>query len=170
MGLIEHELFEKNEKYHVFDNWKRQNKERKRYMTAIKNLYFDSGKIIAKHREEYWSVVLDYQRIFECRYDQIDESLYNKYEDEMAAGTIKLDEIDSNIYSKYKLIQSSSEELFKYGVEHDKKLLEYLAEIKASVDEITAYENAMKEKETEGTQEESSAVESSENIINSNEN
>lgn len=149
MGLIEHELFEKNEKYHVFKNWKRQHKERKEYMTAIKNLYFDSNKIIAKYREEYWSVVLDYQRIFAYRYDKIREGLYNLYEAEIAAGTIKLDAIDGSIYSKYKLVQSSSEELFKYGVEHDKKLLEYLIEIKQSVDEIISYENAMKVKEKE---------------------
>lgn len=149
MGLIEHELFEKNEKYEVFKNWKRQNKERKEYMTAIKDLYFNSGKIIARFREEYWSVVLDYQRIFECRYDSIDEPLYNKFEGEIAAGTIKLNEIDDSIYSKYKLVQSSSEELFKYSVEHDLKILSYLKEIKESVDEIAAYEKAMQEGENE---------------------
>lgn len=151
MGLIEHELFEKNEKFEVFKNWKRQNKERKEYMTAIKDLYFNSGKIIARFREEYWSVVLDYQRIFECRYDSIDEPLYNKFEAEIAAGTIKLNEIDDSIYSKYKLVQSSSEELFKYGVEHDLKLLAYMAEIKESVDEIAAYEKAVEEAEAENT-------------------
>lgn len=151
MGLIEHELFEKNEKFEVFKNWKRQNKERKEYMTAIKDLYFNSGKIVARFREEYWSVVLDYQRIFECRYDSIDEPLYNKFEGEIAAGTIKLSEIDDNIYSKYKLVQSSSEELFKYGVEHDLKLLAYMAEIKESVDEILAYEKAVEEAEAEST-------------------
>ena len=145
MGLIEHELFEKNEKYEVFKNWKRQNKERKEYMTAIKDLYFNSGKIIARFREEYWSVVIDYQRIFECRYDSIDEPLYNKFEAEIAAGTIKLNEIDDNVYSKYKLVQSASEELFKYGVEHDLKILSYLKEIKESVDEIAAYEKAIEE-------------------------
>jgi len=143
MGLIEHELFEKNEKYHVFQNWKRQNKERKKYMTAIKELYFNSSKIIARYREKYWSVVLDYQRIFECRYDPIDEELYNKFEAEIAAGRIRLEAIDSCIYSKYKLVQPASEELFKFGVEHDLKLLAYLDEIKQSVDEITAYENAL---------------------------
>jgi hypothetical protein len=151
MGLIEYELFEKNEKYEMFKNWKRQNKERKEYMTAIKDLYFNSGKIIARFREEYWSVVLDYQRIFECRYDSIDEPLYNKFEAEIAAGTIKLNEIDDSIYSKYKLVQSSSEELFKYGVEHDLKLLAYMAEIKESVDEIAAYEKAVEEAEAENT-------------------
>ena len=145
MGLIEHELFEKNEKYEVFKNWKRQNKERKEYMTAIKDLYFNSGKIIARFREEYWSVVLDYQRIFECRHDSIDEPLYNKFEAEIAAGTIKLNEIDDNVYSKYKLVQSASEELFKYGVEHDLKILSYLKEIKESVDEIAAYEKVIEE-------------------------
>jgi len=145
MGLIEHELFEKNEKYEVFKNWKRQNKERKEYMTAIKDLYFNSGKIIARFREEYWSVVIDYQRIFECRYDSIDEPLYNKFEAEIAAGTIKLNEIDDNVYSKYKLVQSASEELFKYGVEHDLKILSYLKEIRESVDEIAAYEKAIEE-------------------------
>jgi len=136
MGLIEHELFEKNEKYEVFKNWKRQNKERKEYMTAIKDLYFSSGKIIARFREEYWSVVLDYQRIFECRHDSIDEPLYNKFEAEIAAGTIKLNEIDDNVYSKYKLVQSASEELF---------ILSYLKEIKESVDEIAAYEKVIEE-------------------------
>ena len=128
-----------------FKNWKRQNKERKEYITAIRNLYFNSGKIIAKYREEYWSVVLDYQRIFECRYDSVDEALYNKFEAEIAAGTIKLNAVDENIYSKYKLIQSTSEELFKYGIEHDLKILAYLKEIKDSVDEIAAYEKAVEE-------------------------
>lgn len=143
MGLIEHELFEKLEKYEAYKNWNKQNKERKVYMTAIKDLYFNSGKIIARYREKYWSVVLDYQRVFECRFDAIDETLYSQFENEIASGTIKLDAIDSDIYSKYKLVQSASEELFKYGIEHDLKILAYLKEIKDSVDEIIAYEKEM---------------------------
>ncbi len=149
MGLIEHELFEKNEKYHVFMNWKRQHKERKKYMTAIRNLYFNSSKIIAKYREAYWSIVLDYQRIFESRYDEIDRNMYDKFQSEIENGTILLSKIDEKIYSKYKLIQSSSEELFKDGVEHDLKILEYLQEIKESVNEIEAYEMAKAKKEEE---------------------
>lgn len=157
MGLIEHELFEKNEKYSAYQNWKRNQKERKEYFTAIRNLYFNSGKIIAKYREEYWSVVLDYQRIFECRYDSVDETLYQKFEGEIATGTIKLNAIDENIYSKYKLVQPASEELFKYGVDHDLKLLEYMKEIKDSVDEIVAYEKMEEEKAKEDVTENTEA-------------
>ena len=62
-----------------------------------------------------------------------------------------MNDIDDNIYSKYKLVQSSSEELFKYGVEHDLKILSYLKEIKESVDEIAAYEKAVEEAEAENT-------------------
>ena len=51
-------------------------------------------------------------------------------------------------------------------IQLDKKLLEYLEEIKVSVDEITAYENAMKAKEKEGTTEEGKAAGATESTNN----
>jgi hypothetical protein len=141
MGLIEHELFEKNEKYKAFKNWKRQHKERKNYITAIKDLYFNAGKTVAKHCELHWSVVLDYQRIFECRYDESDELLYQEFQSEIANGGVVLDAINGGIYSRFKLVQSASEELFKYGIANEPRVVAQLNEFKKQVDEIADYEN-----------------------------
>jgi hypothetical protein len=146
MGLIEHELFEKNEKYKVFKNWKWQNKQRKMYMTAIKDLYFNTGKIIGRYSELHWSVVLDYQRIFECRFDAEDQALYEEFQAKLAEGHIALNAIDGTVYSRFKPIQSAIEELFKYGIISDPQIKAHLAEIKSQVDEIATYENQKNEK------------------------
>lgn len=145
MGLLEHVLMEKNPKYAVYKNWQKQNKERKVYITAIRDLQYKSKKIIAKYAEEYWSVVCHYQRIFESRYDAEDRDLYNQFQGEIASGSITLNNIDEKAYSKYKLVQCSSEELFKYGVNNDPQIIKYLEEIKESIDEIKAYEKAVEQ-------------------------
>ena len=144
LALVERDLHHKRLKYAVFKNWKRHEKERKEYITSLKQMYFDAQKAISEDLEKYWSLVLDLQRIFGCRYDDEDQATYKEFKNKMAGGEIGI--VDDTIYYTYQSLQCADEALFKYGVLRDERLKEVLNQLKETKEKVEEFESTYKNK------------------------
>lgn len=140
MALLEKEIAEKSEKYNVFKNWKRQQKERKNYNSQVKDMLKKCMEKKAILIEEYWGVLKDLQRVFGIEVDADKQELYNELNDKIAKGEIDLEKLDEKIYQQYLPVAATRHELFEYGVDSDKGISDTIADLKAKVAIIEAFE------------------------------
>lgn len=140
MALLEKEIVEKSEKYKVFKNWKRQQKERKGYNTQVKEML--SKSIIYKNLmiEKYWGVLKDLQRVFEMEVDVDREDLKNELNTKIANHEIDLANIDDATYQQYLHVATTRFELFEYGIESNKEIIEIIDDLKVKVADIKEFE------------------------------
>lgn len=142
LALIERALYDKRIKYDVYKAWVRTHKERKKYITSLKEILSKAERAISKNIEKYWSLVLDLQRIFRIRYDDEDEALFKEYQNKIATGDLTANEINDEVYRVFHPIQCSDELLFKYGVLSDSRIKKHLDELIEINKEIIAYEKS----------------------------
>ena len=151
MALIEKEIAEKGEKYKVFMNWKRQQKERKKYNSQVKDMLkkcLERKDILI---EEYWGVLKDLQRVFEIEVDADKQGLYDELNDKISRNEIDLQKLDEKIYQHYLPVAATRHELFEYGVESDQGITKIISDLREKVAIIEAFEkkNATNEKNAE---------------------
>jgi len=148
MALLEKEITEKGEKFKVFKNWKRQQKQRKVYNSQVKDMLKKSleGKDILI--EQYWGVLKDLQRVFEIEVDADKQGLYDELNDKISKNEIDLQKLDEKIYQHYLPVAATRHELFEYGVESDQGITKIISDLKEKVSIIEAFEkkNATNEK------------------------
>ncbi|MCZ2392988.1 MAG: hypothetical protein LC105_03910 [Chitinophagales bacterium] len=140
MALLEKEIVEKSEKYKVFKNWKRQQKERKVYNTQVKDMLkkcLDRKNVLI---DEYWGVMKDLQRVFEVEVDADREDLYAELNTKIANNEIDLLNIDEVTYQKYLPVAITRHELFEYGIATDKGINETIDDLQAKVAIIKEFE------------------------------
>lgn len=169
MALIEKEIAEKGEKFKVFQNWKRQQKERKKYNSQVKDMLkkcLERKEILI---EEYWGVLKDLQRVFEIEVDADKQELYDELNSKIANKEIDLQKLDEQIYQHYLPVAITRHELFEYGVDTDKGISDTITDLRAKVAIIEDFEkkNAAPEtaKEAE-TPVEEQPITNTENQIN----
>lgn len=148
MALLEKEIAEKSEKYKAFENWKRQQKERKKYNTNVKDMLkkcLDKKSIII---EEYWGVMKDLQRVFEVEVDADKQALYDELNQKIASGEVDLQKLDERTYQHYLPVAITRHELFEYGIETDKEIIKTISDLEIKVATIEDFEkkNATLEK------------------------
>lgn len=151
MALLEKEIAEKSEKYKVFKNWKRQQKERKVYNSKVKDMLkkcLDKKSILI---EEYWGVMKDLQRVFEIEVDADKQALYNELNQKIENGEVDLQKLDERTYQHYLPVAVTRHELFEYGIETDKEITDTVSDLKTKVAIIEEFE---KKNATTGKQEE----------------
>lgn len=140
MALLEKEISEKSEKYKVFINWKRQQKERKKYNTEIKKMLTSCAEIKDILIEEYWGVMKDLQRVFEIEVDENQNDLYAELNKGIDNDTIDLKDLNDKIYQKYLPVGLTRYELFRYGIDTDKDITTKLEDLRGKVTEIENFE------------------------------
>ena len=148
MALLEKEITEKSEKYSVFKNWKKQQKQHKVYNTQIKEMLKKCEEIKDIQIEYYWGVMKDLQRVFEIEVDSDRESLYKELNEKISINEINLQNIDEKIYQHYLAVAVTRHELFEFGIESDPGIQKTINDLKDKVSEIEAFEkkNATSEK------------------------
>lgn len=151
MALLEKEISEKSEKYKVFKNWKRQQKEHKVYNTKIKEMLSrcrESKEILI---EEYWGIMKDLQRVFEVEVDDDQKALYTELNKEIADNSIDLRNLNDKNYQKYMPVALTRYELFRYGIDADKDIIARLENLHIKVAKIEGFErkNALLNNENE---------------------
>jgi hypothetical protein len=140
MALLEKEIAEKSEKIKVFNNWKRQQKQRKEYNTKVKEML---KKCIEKKDvliEEYWGVMKDLQRVFEIEVDADRKELYAELNTKIANNEIDLLSINEVTYQKYLSVAITRHELFEYGIITDKGINETIDDLYSKVALIEKFE------------------------------
>lgn len=140
MALLEKEIVEKSEKFNVFLNWKRQQKERKNYNTQIKDMLkkcLESKDILI---EEYWGIMKDLQRVFKIEVDEDRKELYKELNDKIANNEINLQNIDEIIYQKYLPIAITRHELFEYCIVNDIGINNTINDLKTKIASIEEFE------------------------------
>ena len=155
MALLEKEIVEKSEKYKVFKNWKRQQKERKVYNTQVKDML---KKCLERKNvliDEYWGVMKDLQRVFEVEVDADRKDLYAELNSKIANNEIDLLNIDEITYQKYLPVAITRHELFEHGIVTDKGINETVYDLQAKVALIEEFErkNASNGNETDKLEE-----------------
>lgn len=140
MALLEKEIAEKSEKYKVFKNWKRQQKERKVYNTEVKNMLKKCNERKDILVEEYWGVMKDLQRVFDREVDDDKEELYEELNARIANGEIDLRKVDDALYQKYLHVAATRHELFEYGINSDSEITGTIADLSNKVSEIEEFE------------------------------
>ncbi len=152
MALLESELAKKNEKYKVYINWKRQQKERKEYNTEVKDMLKKCIETKELLIEVYWGIIKDLQRVFEIECDDDRKELYADLNQKIANDEIDLRNVDDRLYQKYISVAATRLELFRYGIDSDKAIGAWLEDLRGKKAEIEAFEskNATKETVKEG--------------------
>ncbi|MGY3214488.1 hypothetical protein [Mucilaginibacter sp. HD30] len=140
MALLEKEIGEKSEKIKVFSNWKRQQKERKKYNSQIKTMLKKCLDRMDLLIESYWGLIKDLQRVFETEVDQDREALYAELEAKIANGELDMQQLSEPTYQKYLAVAATRHELFEYGIQMDKGLQETIYDLQAKVADIEAFE------------------------------
>ena len=148
MALLEKEITEKGEKFKVFKNWKRQQKQRKVYNSQVKDMLKKSLERKDILIEQYWGVLKDLQRVFEIEVDADKQGLYDELNDKISKNEIDLQKLDEKIYQHYLPVAATRHELFEYGVESDQGITKIISDLKEKVSIIEAFEkkNATNEK------------------------
>lgn len=151
MALLEKEITEKSEKYSVFKNWKKQQKQHKVYNTQVKDMLKKCQERKDILIEEYWGVLKDLQRVFEIEVDADKQGLYDELNDRISKNEIDLQKLDEKVYQHYLPVAATRHELFEYGVETDKGIIKTIDDLKEKVAKIEAFEkkNATKDGEME---------------------
>lgn len=140
MALLEKEIAEKSEKYKVFKNWKRQQKERKVYNTEVKNMLKKCNERKDISVEEYWGVMKDLQRVFDREVDDDKQELYKELNARIANGEIDLRKVDDALYQKYLHVAATRHELFEYGIISDSEITGTITDLSNKVSEIEEFE------------------------------
>jgi hypothetical protein len=156
MALLEKEIAEKSEKIKVFNNWKRQQKQRKEYNTKVKEMLkkcIDKKDVLI---EQYWGVMKDLQRVFEIEVDADRKELYAELNTKIGNNEIDLLSINEFTYQKYLSVAITRHELFEYGIITDKGINETINDLysKVALIEIFERKNASNGNETEKLEEE----------------
>lgn len=140
MALLEKEIAEKGEKFKVFKNWKRQQKERKKYNSQVKDMLkkcLERKDILI---EEYWGVLKDLQRVFEIEVDADRQELYDELNKKIKSNEVDLYKLDEKVYQHYLPVAATRHELFEYGVDNDKGISDTISDLKAKVAIIEEFE------------------------------
>lgn len=140
MALLEKEIAEKGEKFKVYLNWKRQQKERKKYNSQVKDMLkkcLERKDILI---EEYWGVLKDLQRVFEMEVDADKQALYDELNEKIKNNEVDLQKLDEKIYQHYLPVAITRHELFEYGVDTDKGISDTITDLRAKVAIIEDFE------------------------------
>lgn len=149
MALLEKEIAEKSEKYKVFKNWKKQQKERKVYNSEVKNMLKKCVERKDILTEEYWGVMKDLQRVFEKEVDDDKLELYTELNAKIANNEIDFQKLDDKVYQKYLPVAATRHELFEYGINSDLEITNTITDLRNKVGEIEEFEKRNVSKESE---------------------
>ena len=140
MALLEKEIAEKGEKFKVYLNWKRQQKERKKYNSQVKDMLkkcLERKDILI---EEYWGVLKDLQRVFEIEVDADKQALYDELNEKIKNNEVDLQKLDEKVYQHYSPVAITRHELFEYGVDTDRGISDTITDLRAKVAIIEEFE------------------------------
>lgn len=140
MAAIEKEIASKSERWAVYKNWKRQQKERKLYNNAIKNMLRSCEQEKELSIEKYWAVIKDLQRVFKIEVDEDRTKLLEDLNRKLEENDGFLENLNDQIYQKFLPVAATRRELFAYGVEFEKDIQATLEDLRAKVREIEDFE------------------------------
>lgn len=153
MAAIEKEITAKSERWNVYSNWKRQQKERKLYNSTIKNMLKNCSEEKELLIEKYWGVIKDLQRVFRIEVDDDQAELLLELNGELKQSGGFLQNLDDAKYQKYLPVAAARLELFRYGIDNDQEINKQIDNLIEMVREIEAFEESIArvkpEKETE---------------------
>ena len=128
MALLEKDIAEKSEKYRIYRNWYKQQKERKVYNTLIRDMLQSCNETIRLKIEKYWNLMKDIQRMAGREYDEKHTGLYNELRNRIESNQINLSEIDDQTYRYFQPVAATCLALFTYGVVSDPMMPKTLSE------------------------------------------
>jgi hypothetical protein len=140
MALLEKDIAEKSEKYKVFMNWKRQQKERKLYNIQVRDMLKKCIYIKENLPEKYWGLLKDLQRVFKIEVDADKQALYDELTGKLETNKIELHKLDDKIYHYYLPVAITNYELFRYGIDNDTSINSTITDLKAIVAVIEEFE------------------------------
>lgn len=140
MAALEREIASKSERWAIYINWKRQQKERKDYNTAIKNMLRSCEQEKTLLIEKYWAIIKDLQRIFRIEVDDDRTDLLNELNAKLEADANFLKDLDDQAYQHFLPVAAARRELFVYGIESDKDIRATIDDLQEKVSEIEAFE------------------------------
>lgn len=147
MALLEKDISEKSEKYKIYKNWAKQQRERKEYNTEIRRALQRCNEVMRAHIEKYWNLLKDVQRVLKREVDEEHRDLYKAFRNQLSDHTLDLSTIDAQTYRKFSPVAATSFELFRYGVESNPSLQAQLDELRESIAEIEKFEDSFVTKE-----------------------
>jgi hypothetical protein len=139
MALLERDISEKYEKYRIYRNWYKQQKERKVYNTAIRKMLQNCNETIRLKIEKYWSLMKDVHRALGREYDEKHEELFMDLRKRLENNEMDLSNIDDSTYRHYRPVASTCLALFTYGILLDpmmQKTLSELDEVKVDIEKF----------------------------------
>ncbi|MEI6554599.1 MAG: hypothetical protein WCL70_03340 [Paludibacter sp.] len=142
MALLEKDISEKSEKYKIYSNWKRQNKELKIYNTQVKTMLKDCYEVRAILVEKYWGIMKDLERVFKIEIDEDKQSLSDELFDKLAKNELDLKNLNDEIYQRYLDIAITRYELFVYGIDTNKYIVNTISKLQEKVAIIEESEKA----------------------------
>jgi len=134
MALAEHRLGQIRDRLKVFENFKRQQKEYKKYKADLLKMESEVSDTISKHIEKYWSLTKDLQRIFGLEVDGNRKDLLAKLDGEMPA-------VDQPFYEKYASIAAVRMQLFRYPIENDPDIVREVDDLDEKIKGLKEYED-----------------------------
>lgn len=140
MAAIEKEIASKSERWAVYKNWKKQQKERKVYNTAIKNMLRSCEQEKMLLVEKYWAVMKDLQRVFGIEIDNDKENLLEELNTKIEVDKGFLQNLDEEDYQHFLPVAATRRELFAYGIETDKDISAVLEDLRGKVGKIEEFE------------------------------
>lgn len=140
MALLEKDISEKSEKYRIYRNWYKQQKERKIYNTAIRKMLQSCDETIRLKIEKYWSLMKDVQRALGREYDDKHEELMGDLRKKLENKEIDLTHIEDYTYRLYQPVASTCLALFTYGILSDPMMQQTLSELDKVKEGIEKFE------------------------------
>jgi len=136
MAFLKKEITYKSQKYKVFLDWVKQQKERKKHNTQVRNMLKKCNEKRDMFIEKYWGMLLSSQRVFKVLVDDDKKELYDELEKDILQKKVDLYDIDNSLYQKYSDIAGARFELFKYGVESDSAIKNTIADLNDVLDDL----------------------------------
>jgi len=141
MALLEKDIAEKSEKYRIYKNWYKQQKERKVYNTLIRDMLQSCNETIRLKIEKYWNLMKDIQRAAGREHDEKHTELYNELRNRIESNQINLSEIDDQTYRYFQPVAATCLALFTYGIVSDPMMQKTLSELQNTIDDIESFES-----------------------------
>lgn len=140
MAALEKEIASKRNRWKVYKNWKRQQKERKDYNTSVRKMLDDSRSAKALAIEKYWAVVKDLQRVFELEVDDDMQPRLQELNEALGNESGFVSKLSDERYQYFLPVAATHLGLFSKAVEDDPEIRRVIAELESEVGLIEDFE------------------------------
>ncbi len=148
MAFLEREIAKNGIKIKVYNNWIKQQQERKKYNTNIREMYKSCIDTMHVEVEKYWSLTKDLQRVFIKEVDEKRNELLKELEEAIKNKKVDLNNLNNELYQQYLPIAIMRYELFRYGILSDPFITTTLEKIKDELNAMNDFEKEITDDET----------------------